>query len=63
MPTIWVGFRIQNSLNKGPFFSRLSISMSGFSRNWQKLAKIVKNGQFSAKIHHKIEYDGNCRQL
>ena len=31
---------------------------SGFSRNWQK---IVKNGKFSVKIHHKGGYNGNCR--
>ena len=37
MGALWV----QNSLNKGPFFSRFSLNMSGFSRNWQKG---VKNG-------------------
>ena len=50
MPPIWVGFWAQNSLDKGPFFGRFSINMGGFSRNWRK---IVKNGWFSAKIHHK----------
>ena len=54
MPPIWVGFWPQNSLNKGPFFGRFSISMGGLSRN---VRKIAKNGLFSAKIHHQSEYD------
>ena len=29
----------------------------------QKLAKIAKNGPFSAKIHQKSGYDGKFRQL
>ena len=28
---------------------------------FQKLTKNVRNGQFSAKIHHKSGYDGNFR--
>ena len=60
MPRIWVGFWVQTSLKKGPFFGRFSLNMGGFQRNWQK---IVKNGYFSAKIHHKSGYDGNCRKL
>ena len=28
----------------------VSLNLGGFSRNWQR---IVQNGQFSAKIHHK----------
>ena len=40
MPLIWVGFWVQNSLNKGPFFCRFSLNMGGLSRNWQKLSKI-----------------------
>ena len=51
------GFLCPNSLNKGPFFDKFSLKMGGFSRNWQK---IVKNGLFSTKIHHKSEYDDNC---
>ena len=58
MPPIWVGFRSQNSLKKGPYFGRFSSNMGGSSRNWQK---IVKNGSLSAKIHHKSGYDGKFR--
>ena len=42
------------------FFDRFSLNKGGFPRNWQK---IVKNGWFSTKIHHKSWYDGNCWQL
>ena len=52
------GFWAQNSLDKGPFFGRFSINMGEFSRNWRK---IVKNGWFSAKIHHKSGYDSKFR--
>ena len=58
MPPIRVGFWVQNSPNKGPFWGRFFFNMGGFSRNWQK---IVKKGYFSAKMHHKSGYDGNCR--
>ena len=58
MAPIGVGFWVQNSLNKGPFFGRYSLNMGGFSRNWQN---IVKSEWFSANIHHKSGYDGNCR--
>ena len=58
MPPIWVGLWVQNSLTMGPFYGRFSLDIGGFSRNWQK---IVKNGQFAAKIHHKSGYDGDCR--
>ena len=34
------GFSVQNSPNEGPFFSRLSLNMGGFSRNWQKLSEM-----------------------
>ena len=51
MPPIWVGFWAQNSLNKGPFFSRFSINMGGFSRNWQKLLKM---GSFPPKFIIKV---------
>ena len=60
VPPVWVGFWAPNSLNKGPFFGRFSISKGGLSRNLRKLAK---NGWFSAKIHHKSGYDGNFWQL
>ena len=43
---------------QGSFFGRFSINMGGFSRNWRK---IVKNGWFSAKIHHKSGYDSKFR--
>ena len=39
MPPIWVGFWVQNSLNKGPFIDRFSLNMGEFSRNWQKMVK------------------------
>ena len=58
MLPIWVGFWVQNSLNKGPFFGRFSINMGGLSRNWRKIAK---NGPFSAKIHHKSGYESKFR--
>ena len=58
MQPIWVGFWVQNSLNKGPFFGRFSLNMGCV---FQKLANIVKNWQFSAKVHHRIGYDGNSR--
>ena len=45
------GFLGQNSLNKGPFFGRFSITMGGLSRNWRKIAK---NGPFSAKFIIKV---------
>ena len=64
MPPIWVASWAQNSLDKGPFFGtlgypgyffgRFSINMGAFSRNWRK---IVKNGWFPAKIHHKSGHD------
>ena len=47
------GFLAPNSLNKGPFFGRFSLHKGGLSRNWRK---IVKNGWFSAKFHHKSGY-------
>ena len=59
MPPMWVGFWAQHSLNKGPFFSTFSLDMGGLSRNWRK---IVKNGWFSVKIHHKGGYDGKFWQ-
>ena len=54
MPPKWVGFWNQNSLNKGPFFGRFSLNKGVI----QKLAKMVKNGWFSAKIPHKSGYAG-----
>ena len=51
MPPIWVGFWAQNSLNKGPFLSRFSLYMDGFSRNWQQ---IVKMGSFPLKLIIKV---------
>ena len=58
MLPIWMGFRAQNSLNKGLFVGTFSLNMGGLSRNWRKM---VKNGWFSAKIHHKSGYDGKLR--
>ena len=60
MLRVWVfaahmgGFLGQNSLNKGPFFGRISINMGGLSRNWQMIAT---NGSFFTKIHHESGYD------
>ena len=34
--------------------------MAGLLRNWRK---IIKNGLFSAKIHHKSGYDSKFREL
>ena len=51
MPPIWVGFWVQNSLKKGPFFGKFSLNMGGFSRNWQKLLKM---GSFPQKFTIKV---------
>ena len=51
MPPIWVSFWAQNSLNKGPVFSRLSINIGGFPGNWQKLSKM---GSFPPKFIIKV---------
>ena len=48
MPPIWMGFWVQNALNKGPFFGRFSLNKGGFSRNWQKIAK--KGDSFPSKF-------------
>ena len=40
MPPIWVGFWVQNSLNKGSLIGRFSINMDGLSRNWREIAKM-----------------------
>ena len=52
------GFLGRKFSKQGSFFGRFSLNMGGFSRNYQKISK---NGYFSAKIHHKSGYDGNCR--
>ena len=57
MLTAWVctsnmgGFWALNSLKEGPFFSRFSLNMCGFSRNWQK---IIKMGSFQPKFIIKV---------
>ena len=48
---IWVGFWVENCLNKGHFFGRFPSNMGGFSRNWQK---IVKMGSFPQKFIVKV---------
>ena len=58
MPPIWVGFEPGNSPNKGSFFGRSSLNMGWLSRN---SGKVVKNGWFSAEIHHKSGNDGMFR--
>ena len=55
MPSIWVGFWVHNSLDKGSSFGRFSLNMGGLSRNRQKMVKI------GTRIHDKSGYDGNCR--
>ena len=47
MPPIWVGFRVQNSLNKGPFFGRFSLKMGGFPEICKILSKM---GSFPPKF-------------
>ena len=62
MLSVWVcaahvgGFLGPNLSKQESIFSRLSLNMGGFSKNWQNF---VKNGQFSTKIHHKSGYDSN----
>ena len=51
MPPIWVGFWVQNSLNKGPIFDQFYLNMDGFSRNRQK---IIKKGNFPPKLIIKV---------
>ena len=48
---LWVGFWVQNPLNKGPFFGRFSLNMGGLSRNWEKM---VKMGSVQPKFIIKI---------
>ena len=50
MPPVWVGFWVQNSLNKGPFSAHF-LNIGGFSRNWQKLSKM---GNFPPKFIIKV---------
>ena len=49
----------------GPNFSKQeSLFWQSFFQHglvFQKLAKIVKMGSFSTKLHQKSGYDGNCR--
>ena len=51
MPPTWVGFWVENSLHKVPFFGRFSLNMGGFPRNWQKLSKM---GSFPPKFIIKV---------
>ena len=48
MPPIWVGFWVKNSQYKGPFFSKFSLNMGGFSRNWQNI--VEEDGSFPPKL-------------
>ena len=41
VPPIWMGFWVQNYLNKGPVPGKSSLDMDGLSRNWQKKSKWV----------------------
>ena len=41
MPPLCVGFWVQNSLNKGPFFGRCSLNIGRFSINLKKWSKMV----------------------
>ena len=58
MPPIWVGFWVQNYLNKGPFFGRLSLDMGGFPEVGKKLAKncqkLLKMDNFPPKVIIKV---------
>ena len=47
MPPIWVGFWVQNSLNKGLFFGRLPYTWVGFLEIGKKLSKM---GNFPPKF-------------
>ena len=51
MQPTWVGFSVQKSLNKAPFFVRFSLIMSGLSRDRQQ---IVKTGSFPPKFIIKV---------
>ena len=44
MPLKWVGFWVQNSPNKGPFFGRFSLNIGGF------IQKLAKNSKFIIKV-------------
>ena len=52
MPPIWVDFWSQNFLNKGPFFGRFFLTMSGYSGNRHK---IVKTDSFPLKFIIKVD--------
>ena len=52
------GFLCRKFSKQGSFFGRFSLNMGGLPRNWRN---IVKNGWFSAKIHHKSGYSGKFR--
>ena len=52
------GFLGPKFSKQGSIFSRFSTNKGELSRNWRKIAK---NGLFSAKIHHKGEYDRKFR--
>ena len=51
MPSTRVGFSVQNSLSKGPFFGRFSLNMDGFPEIGKKLSKM---GNFPPKFIIKV---------
>ena len=51
MPPIWMGFWVQNSRNKGPFFGRFSLNMDGFPEIDKKLPIM---GSFPPKFVIKV---------
>ena len=57
MPPIWVGFWVQNPLNKGPLFGRFSLTWVGFPEIGKKFLRWVPS--FLPNFHHKSGHDGN----
>ena len=51
MPPMWMGFGVQNSLNKGLLLVRFPLNMGWFSRSW---SKVVKMGSFPRKFIIKV---------
>ena len=54
MPPIWVGFGVQNSLNKGPFFGKFSLNMGRFQEIGKDCQKLSKMGSLPLKFIIKV---------
>ena len=52
------GFLGPKFSKQGSFFGRFFLNMGRLPRIWRN---VVKNGSFSAKIHHKSRYSGKFR--